>query len=104
MPHQVSGFNPQTWALALKCEHWYKISWKNCFPSGIPSPKCVNCVPHREIANRWNAEGGGVRWLSRLYPYMAGFRESVKTGGGHNRLCCQAKPILGGLRSGQIYY
>jgi hypothetical protein len=34
---------------------------------------------------------------------MAGFRESVKTGGGHNRLYCKAKPILGELRSRQVY-
>ena len=27
-----------------------------------------------------------MQWLSRLYPYMAGFQESVKTWGIHNRL------------------
>jgi len=31
----VSSFRPQTWALAPNHEHWYKVSWANCFTSGF---------------------------------------------------------------------
>ena len=34
MPYEVSKFCPQTWNIALNLEHWDKISWANCSPSG----------------------------------------------------------------------
>src|SRR5260370_12180901 len=49
MPYEVSRFCPQMLAVALNLEHWDKISWKNRSPSGILSPKPVNCASHREI-------------------------------------------------------
>src|SRR6266542_3008651 len=78
MPHQVSGFNPQTWALALKYEHWYKIFWKNPSPSGIPSPKCVNCVPHREIDEPLECGRRSCSWSRRQS--NSGWIPSLKTG------------------------
>src|SRR5260370_39215457 len=49
MPYEVSRFCPQMLAVALNREHWDKFSWKNRSPSGILSPKPVNCASHREI-------------------------------------------------------
>ena len=42
MPYQVSRFGPQTWALALKHEHWYEQTRTNRSTSRISLEKVVN--------------------------------------------------------------
>src|SRR5258708_32290602 len=67
MPYEVSRFCPQMLAVALNLEHWDKISWKNRSPSGILSPKPVNCASHREIDEPKDRRG-----CSLCYPQSKG--------------------------------
>src|SRR5258708_37653199 len=64
MPYEVSRFCPQMLAVALNLEHWDKISWKNRSPSGILSPKPVNCASHREIDEPKDRRGCSCGYLS----------------------------------------
>src|SRR5258708_10504810 len=61
MTSEAGRFCPPTLALALPCEHWYKVSWKNRSPSGILFLKRVNCVPHREIGRDAHGRIGNQR-------------------------------------------
>ena len=73
MPYEVSRFGPQTWEIALNLEHWDKVSWKNRSPSGILSPKPVNCASHREIDEPLSASQLSSRSTrgSRCFPQGA---------------------------------
>src|SRR5258708_37688493 len=64
MPYEVSRFCAQMLAVALNLEHWDKISWKNRSPSGILSPKPVNCASHREIDEPKDRRGCSWGFLS----------------------------------------